>query len=125
MGCSNSKSVSTSQEKRPKSESSSGDQVPKSVAFEVKFEDEAEQSEANGDKPQLPKRLQERLEESNQTHTVEEIEDKIQKATERRLQLMEDRLSKARHSVTSSSARTVSRAQEDSQDDAGTTRNDS
>ena len=122
MGCSNSKSVSTSQEKRPKSDTSPGESVPKSVAFEVKFDDDDVSN--GGEKHQLPKRLQERLEEpSNPTHTMEEIEEKIQKATERRLQAMEDRLSKARQSVTLSSARTVSRAQEKDSDQA--TMNDS
>lgn len=124
MGCSNSKSVSTCDEKRPKSDSVSckGDKVPKSVAFEVKFEDESQnEAVSSNEKPQLPKRLQERLEEPNHpTHTVQEIEEKIQKATERRLQVMEDRLSKARQSISLPQGRTdLTAATEESQQEAG------
>lgn len=114
MGCSDSKSVSISQEKRPKSDTGSNESSPKSVAFEVKLDGE-EEATSNGEKPQLPRRLQERLEEENHhtTHTMEQIEEKIQKATERRLQAMEERLFKARRpSITLDPGRAVSRAQE-------------
>ena len=120
MGCSNSKSVSTCDDKRPKSDSSlsKGDKVPKSVAFEVKLDDQPEEkAAATNDKPQLPKRLQERLEEPSHTsHTAEEIEEKIQKAAERRLQVMEDRLSKARQSISLPQGRSESTAQVDSEE---------
>lgn len=119
MGCSNSKSVSTCNEKRPKSDSSlsKGDKVPKSVAFEVKLDDKPDEEEkiTSNDKPQLPKRLQERLEEPSHTsHTAEEIEEKIQKAAERRLQVMEDRLSKARQSISLPQGRSESTVQVES-----------
>lgn len=115
MGCSNSKSIETNEQKRPiegvlrttksnSSANSSQPSVPKSVAFEVSL-----QSEANGaaaspvspEKKSLPKRLLDRLQDEAPTpeQTAEQILEKQRKAEERRLQVLDERQNKARASV--------------------------
>ena len=121
MGCSNSKAITTT-EQRPgvlrnpspsaRDSNNSTSSLPKSVAFDVPLEESTSpSSESNGNvvsdatngKLMLPKRLQERLmdESSPGTLTAKELEDKIRRADERRQQQIDERLSKARASITS------------------------
>lgn len=115
MGCSNSKSIETNEQKRPiegvlrtnksnPSAKSSQPPVPKSVAFEVSLESEANGAAAtpiSPEKKSLPKRLLDRLQEeaTSPEQTAEQILEKQRKAEERRLQVLDERQSKARASV--------------------------
>lgn len=126
MGCSNSKAVMTSETtERPgvlrntsPSTNTSTSSLPKSVAFDVPLQENGNGTakETNGNvvsdgsgKLMLPKRLQERLmEESTPTTlTAEDIEEKAKKAEERRQLQIEERLSKARASISLQSGRTA------------------
>ena len=115
MGCSDSKSIETNEQKRPiegvlrrptdNSAQSNHSSVPKSVAFEVSLDESA--AAANGappeaeKKPSLPKRLLSRLQDepSSPEMTAEQLLAKQRKAEERRLQVLDERQSKARASV--------------------------
>jgi hypothetical protein len=117
MGCSNSKAIETNEQKRPiegvlrtgnklNSAHSSHSAIPKSVAFEVALEEKPANGSATNPPPEpekksLPKRLLERLQEKSGSKETkaEKILEKQRKAEERRLQVLDERQSKARASI--------------------------
>jgi len=123
MGCSNAKAFLPDEQRPgilrngPPSTNPSTLSIPKSVAFDVPLQDvprletttEIPENESNGDtintitisdgKPVLPKRLQDRFADKTSLVTVEELEEKHKKAEERRNLQLEERLSKARASM--------------------------
>lgn len=115
MGCSNSKNIQTDEQKRPiegvlrtsnksNSTQSSHSAIPKSVAFEVNLDDAANKAavaQPEPEKKSLPKRLLDRLRDgpSSPEQTADQLLEKQKKAEERRLQLLDERQSKARASL--------------------------
>lgn len=115
MGCSNSKTIATNEQKRPiegvlrtsnksnSAHSTTSSSLPKSVAFEVNLDEAANgaaTSPPESDKKSLPKRLLERLQDEPSCElTTEQLEEKQRKAEERRLQVLDERQSKARASI--------------------------
>ncbi|KAI1284878.1 hypothetical protein HDE_12338 [Halotydeus destructor] len=101
MGCGVAKAVQIHEPpatEASKPEEEDGDKA-KSVAFEIPMEEPAVDKADEGDslvKKHPPKRLQRLIEQSEVKLTAEDIEEKQRKAEERRLELIEEKVNKAR-----------------------------